>query len=120
MLAHEKPNSPIRAAETIKGWIDQLGPCWPFINRKRTYERLARLAAEQAFDEIPSREAFTSRSRRAYDRWREIRQNVGEWPEALANQPSPPGVPEPADRYGVPVGMASAVNDRPNTNTARE
>ena len=40
ILAHEKPDSPIRAAATIGGWIDQMGPCYPFVRRPRVCERL--------------------------------------------------------------------------------
>jgi hypothetical protein len=83
VLAHEKPDSSIRAVETINGWIEQMGPCFPFVRRPRVYEKLAKLAAEQAFDEIPSRNAIISRWRRAYERWCGIRNAVRDRPEVL-------------------------------------
>ena len=60
VLAHEKPDSSIRAVATINGWLDALGPCYPSVLRPRVYKKLAALAAKQAFDEIPSRDAMTS------------------------------------------------------------
>jgi hypothetical protein len=83
LLAHQKPDASIRAKSTIDGWIDQMGPCFPFVPRPRVYERLAKLAAKQAFDEIPSRDAMTSRWRRAYKRWCGIRDDVKEHPNVL-------------------------------------
>ena len=65
ILAHEKPDSPIRAAATIGGWIDQMGPCYPFVKRPRVCERLVALAAKQGFDEVPTRNVILSRWRRA-------------------------------------------------------
>lgn len=83
MLAHEKPDAAVRAAATIKGWIDQTGPCYPFMERQSVYERLAELAAAQAFEEIPSGSAMTSRWRRAYERWCDLRKEIKERPEVL-------------------------------------
>ena len=82
-LAHETPDSSLRAADTIGGWIDQQGPCHPFVNRPRVYEKLAALAEKQAFDEIPTRNAIRLRWRRAYERWCELRTAVLERPEVL-------------------------------------
>jgi hypothetical protein len=83
MLAHEKPDSAVRAAATINGWVDQLGPCYPFVQRPQVYRRVAEVAAKWAFDEIPSRDAINSRWRRAYKRWCALRKEVKERPEIL-------------------------------------
>lgn len=83
MLAHEKPDSAVRAVATINGWIDQLGPCYPFVQRPQVYRKVAEVAAKWAFDEIPSRDAVTSRWRRAYKRWCGLREAVRERPEVL-------------------------------------
>ena len=102
-LAHEKPDAAISAMATINGWIDALGPCYPFVSCPRIYERLVKLAAKQAFDEIPSRDAVTSRWRRAYERWCDIRNDVRERPEVLnsvwAPRPvdGPPGASRQTD-----------------------
>ncbi|MCY2986994.1 MAG: reverse transcriptase domain-containing protein [Planctomycetota bacterium] len=82
-LAHEKPDSAVRATATINGWIDQMGPCYPFVKRAKVYDKLAALAGKLGFDEIPSRDAVTSRWRRAHQRWYEIRDAVRERPEVL-------------------------------------
>ena len=91
-LAHEKSDSAIRAVATINGWIDQMGPCYPFVNRSWVYRRLEAIATKQAFDEIPSRDAIASRWRRAYLRWCDIRNDVRERPEALDSIWAPPSV----------------------------
>ena len=82
-LAHEKPDAPIRASATIDGWIEQMGPCCPFVKRSRVYDRLVGLAAKQGFNEVPSRDAVLSRWRRAYKRWCELRNDILERPDAL-------------------------------------
>jgi hypothetical protein len=82
-LAHETPDAPLRAAATINGWIDQMGPCYPFVMRPQVCEDLRALAAKQAFDEIPTRDAILSRWRRAHQRWCDVRNEVKEHPEAL-------------------------------------
>lgn len=45
-LAHERPDSPVRAAATINGWIDQMGPCYPFTKQVPVYNKLAALAGK--------------------------------------------------------------------------
>lgn len=89
LLAYQKPDAPLRALATINGWIEAMGPCYPFARRPRVYERLAKLAAKQAFDEIPSRDSIMSRWRRAYKRWCGIRDDVHERPEVLDSRWAP-------------------------------
>lgn len=100
MLAHEKPDSAIRATATINGFVDQLGPCYPFIKRSRFYETLTSLAAKQGFDEIPSRDAVVARWRRAYRRWCDIRDEVRDRPEVLNSLWSPFELPDPQSGGG--------------------
>jgi ribonuclease HI len=71
-LAHEKPDSPLRAIEVISGWIDQLGPCYAHVNRSRECARIVKLAAEYGFDEIPSRAALRFRWLQAHLRWKRL------------------------------------------------
>jgi RNA-directed DNA polymerase len=85
-LAHEKPHTPLRASETIKGWIEALGPCYPFVEHAEVYEQVAALAAKQAFDEIPSRRAMKRLWQRAYERWNEIRKECKNGKAAAAVQ----------------------------------
>jgi len=71
-LAHEKPDSPLRAIDAINGWIDQLGPCYVHVNRSRECSRIQKLAAEYGFDEIPSRSALRFRWLQAHLRWKKL------------------------------------------------
>jgi len=71
-LAHEKPDSPLRAIDAINGWIDQLGPCYAHVNRSRECARIQKLAAEFGFDEIPSRSALRFRWLQAHLRWKKL------------------------------------------------
>lgn len=71
-LAHEKPDSPLRAIDSINGWIDQLGPCYAHVNRSRECARIEKLAAEYGFDEIPSRSALRFRWLQAHLRWKKL------------------------------------------------
>lgn len=71
-LAHEKPDSPLRATDAINGWIDQLGPCYAHVNRSRECARIQKLAAESGFDEIPRRPALRFRWLQAHMRWNKL------------------------------------------------
>lgn len=103
LLAHDKPEAPLRANATINGWIDQMGPCFRSIDRSGVYRRIVRIAAKQGFDEVPTRNAIMARWRRAYDRWCDIRRQVKEQPEILDSRwPSPPSaVPEESEAGAV-------------------
>ena len=72
-LTHIGPDSPLRAVMVITGWVDQLGPCYPWMDRQTVYARLGSIAQEMAFDEVPTREELEYRWKGAYGRWRTIR-----------------------------------------------
>lgn len=72
-LAHEHPNAPLRAADIINGWVDQLGPCYEFERRTDVLARITTMAGSLGFDEIPSRKALRERWRRADQGWQELR-----------------------------------------------
>jgi len=69
-LAHEKPDSPLRAIDAIHGWIDQLGPCYESVNLSRELARIETVAREHGFDELPSRDALRYRWLLAHLRWK--------------------------------------------------
>lgn len=73
VLTHELPNAPLRAIDTIQGWIDQLGPAYRFENRSAVLRRIARMAKAMGFDEIPGQPALRARWRRAHLRWQKVR-----------------------------------------------
>jgi hypothetical protein len=81
-LAHEQPNSPIRAFQTIWGWVFQQGPCYSTVDNC-VYERIANIAGKCRFDEIPGQHELMDLWRRAYHVWRKIRK------EASDEGPSP-------------------------------
>ena len=72
-LAHDEPNSPVRAVQSVCGWVGQKGPCYPFVNHDKVYARLADLARAQAFDEIPGRSDVKRLWQRAHARWCKLR-----------------------------------------------
>ena len=52
---HDKPNAPIRANETIVGWIEQLGPCLPYSDVDAVLARIRRTGATSLLSEgVPS------------------------------------------------------------------
>jgi len=71
--AHAKPNSPIAANLTIKGWIADKGPCFPHSNLGAACNRIERLAANQGFEEVPTREKLIGLWQRAHARWCKLR-----------------------------------------------
>jgi retron-type reverse transcriptase len=76
-LAHTKDFSSQRAVETILGWVGQMGPCLPTTDVDRAYARVASLARDLAFDELPSKEEVTRSWRQAYLRWGRCREQLG-------------------------------------------
>jgi hypothetical protein len=74
----EKDCSPLRANQTIMGWIGQLGPSFDSIDLNQTYARIVTLAHDQAFDEIPSMEQVRRQWRSAYMRWQQVRRPIGQ------------------------------------------
>lgn len=75
--SHYKTAAPLRANETVLGWISQMGPCLPRLDLPTTYARITRLARNQAFDEIPSQEEVREEWERAWDRWEGHRRQMG-------------------------------------------
>jgi retron-type reverse transcriptase len=76
-LCHEKDCSSIRAAETILGWVSQMGPCLPTTDVDQAYARVVSLARDLAFDEIPPVEGVRRSWRLAHERWEWCRKQPG-------------------------------------------
>jgi group II intron reverse transcriptase/maturase len=66
---HDKPDAPIRALETIAGWIDQAGPCYCDQDVTAVHTRIERIARTYAYEEVPTRDEVQTRWGSAYDRW---------------------------------------------------
>jgi hypothetical protein len=75
---HEKDCSPLRANQTIMGWVNQLGPGFKSTDLTPTYARIVTLAHNQAFDEIPSMGQVRQQWRSAHMRWQRARRNIGQ------------------------------------------
>jgi hypothetical protein len=73
VLAHEEPDAPVRVFQAIVGWVGQKGPCYPHVDRDAAYARLAAIAREQAFDEIPDRSDVRQLWQRSFARWAKVR-----------------------------------------------
>ena len=70
--AHLVDAAPLRAAQAVRGWVDQLGPCYPFEDRKSVLRRVRDVAAAHAFDEVPGPGELLGRWRAAHARWRRL------------------------------------------------
>jgi len=73
-LAHEKPDSPLRAVDAINGWIDQLGPCYAHVNRSRECRNIRKVASQNGFDESPRLTALRFRWLQSHLRWQRRRE----------------------------------------------
>ena len=70
---HRKVGAPLRASESLMGWLDQLGPCYPSEDIHAVYLRAMSLAEEQAFTELPEEHHVQTRWHQAYQRWCSLR-----------------------------------------------
>ena len=74
--AHSKPCSPLVANQVIEGWMDQLGPCFRCEHTNDIVNWVRSIAADLAFDEIPTNQELRRRWRAAFDRWNAIREQT--------------------------------------------
>jgi ribonuclease HI len=74
--AHAEPQAPIRALEIIEGWADQLGACYQHEDIEEVYARVASLAHQQAFEEVPSAAELSEIWERAHGRFYHLRRVV--------------------------------------------
>ena len=68
-LAHLGPCPPVRAAQIVRGWLVQMGPCYPNVNAKATIRRMVKVASELGFDELDSKRSLLQQWQLAYGRW---------------------------------------------------
>ena len=52
-LAHEAPDAPLVAWSAIRAWVSYMGPCYIYTDLGQAWDRMAALARNLAFDEIP-------------------------------------------------------------------
>jgi retron-type reverse transcriptase len=89
-LAHTKPQSPIRAYETIVGWVGQLGPCALEQDLDEVHARIADLARTSGFEEFPTREDTHAYWRQAQTRWERTRRDVRDTLRVVGMTTAPP------------------------------
>jgi hypothetical protein len=70
---HTKPDAPLRAIETVVGWLDARGPCYRPRDPDGVIRRVESLAQERAFDEIPGRRELLGCWERSHQRWADLR-----------------------------------------------
>lgn len=70
--AHEAPSSPLRAVQIVRGWIEQLGPCFPHEDNAQTVNRILETGRQVAFDELPDANELMDHWRASYARWQNI------------------------------------------------
>jgi hypothetical protein len=97
--AHKRPGSPVRAQETVRAWLDQLGPAHAHARRPDVYGRVARLARDAAFEELPGVRELDAVWQSAARRWDDVRRQT-----VLALAPQPAG----AANAAVPASLAPA------------
>ncbi len=75
---HRKADAPHRAVDTIRGWVHQQGPCFPYTDQPTAYARITDLARTSGFEEIPTQEEIQRDWERAFGHYQEIRRATGE------------------------------------------
>ena len=73
---HEKPNAPVRANAMIKGWLNQMGPCYDFSDKKEVLLQLRTIAADEGFDELPRDKKMMKWWRTPKTLWNQIKDQL--------------------------------------------
>lgn len=113
---HRKPDSPLRALDTLAGWLNYLGPCLQGENVERVYARVSQLMRCHGFSEFYSENEFRELWERAYARFsslRSLRHLISAWDDycccGFAQQPT---TGETARFEGAPArGAPSSFSD---------
>lgn len=75
-VAHTKSDSPVRAIHTIKHWLDQRGPCYPWSDRDEACQKIIDCAHQQGFEELPTIQELKQRWQGGYARWCRLRKEI--------------------------------------------
>ena len=73
----QNPNALRRSRETVRGWLDYMGPCFHPADIDATANKIRGIVQQCGFAEPPSRKAIREWWRRAWRRWRTIQSNLG-------------------------------------------
>ena len=71
--AQSRPNAAVLANQVVRGWVNQLGPCYETLNLRDTYRRVREIAGVQGFDELLPLEEFLCVAAAAYRGWQAMR-----------------------------------------------
>jgi ribonuclease HI/retron-type reverse transcriptase len=77
-LDHTKPNAPVRAIQTLQGWIDQAGPTYNSTDAEATVVRARESAHHYGFVETPSVSQLTRRYGIGHARWEHTRRTTAD------------------------------------------
>jgi group II intron reverse transcriptase/maturase len=70
---HDEPDAPVRAGQTLRGWLAQQGPAYKPDMCDEVLDRVERLAKDHGFDEIPPREELRNTWNKAHRQWCHVR-----------------------------------------------
>ena len=70
-----RPAASLLANQVVRGWVNQLGPCYESLNHHETYRRVREFAGVQGFDELLSLNKFQQEWDAAYRSWQSMRDN---------------------------------------------
>jgi hypothetical protein len=74
--AHEAPESALRAAQCVMGWLSQRGACLPDLGVEKVYARVRRIAHQLAFDELLYPFEVQEVAKDALKRWEDARRSA--------------------------------------------
>ena len=72
----DRSSAPLIANQVVRGWVNQIGPCYESLNHRETYARVQEIAGVQGFDELLSLEKFQQVWDAAYRSWQAMRRRV--------------------------------------------
>jgi hypothetical protein len=113
--AHAEPQAVLRVPDVIAGWAEQLGACYRQDQHREVYARVATMAQDQGFEEIPSFEEFAHHWAESYVRYYHLRRASllrldGRSPDASTAQAGlPPTAAAAEPRSGRVSGVAPDV-----------
>jgi RNA-directed DNA polymerase len=72
--ANLSPCSPLRAQAVVRGWIDQIGPCYEAEDRGAVAARIVEAGVQHGFSELPLVDDLVGFWQRSHARWAKLRQ----------------------------------------------
>jgi hypothetical protein len=93
VLAHAKPRPAGRAAEVLRHWAAQLGPCYRHEDHAAVVRGALQTAVAHGFEELPAAGELGRAWAEAAERWRRVRKAVRSTPDYLVPGPVVPPTP---------------------------